>query len=393
MEHLLRRTWAEIDLDAARYNYEYISSRLRPGCRLMAVVKANAYGHGIEGIARIYDEMGAEWFAVSNLEEAVQLRRLGLRQRILILSYTPPQEAARLAEYHVTTAVVDLEHARALNDCAAACGVQLTVHLKLDTGMTRVGFSSVDGAAQAASLPWLKAEGIFTHFAAADTPSEDGYTRAQFARFCEMIEALERRGIRFALRHCCNSAALMRFPEMHLDMVRPGIILYGCRPDTAMSEIWPLQTVMSLRTTVSQVKEIAAGTTVSYGRTYQADRNMRLATVPIGYADGYPRLVSNRAQMAVGNRRVAVVGRVCMDQAMLDVTGCDDVIPGSIVTVFGRELPAEELADWAQTIAYEILCLVGRRVPRLFFRDGRAVGTSNMLTADPSDGYCPTTES
>lgn len=392
MEHLLRRTWAEIDLDAARYNYEYISSRLRPGCRLMAVVKANAYGHGIEGIARVYDEMGAEWFAVSNLEEAVQLRRLGLRQRILILSYTPPQEVARLAEYHVTTAVVDLEHARALNDCAAACGVQLTVHLKLDTGMTRVGFSSVDEAAQAASLPWLKAEGIFTHFAAADTPSEDDYTRAQFACFCEMIEALEQRGIRFALRHCCNSAALMRFPEMHLDMVRPGIILYGCRPDTAMPEVWPLQTVMSLRTTVSQVKEIAAGTTVSYGRTYQANRDMRLATVPIGYADGYPRLVSNRAQMAVASRRAAVVGRVCMDQTMLDVTGCGDVTPGSIVTVFGRDLPVEELAGWAQTIAYEILCLVGRRVPRLFFRDGRAVGTSNMLAADPSDGYCPAEE-
>lgn len=389
MEHILKRTWAEIDLDAARYNYTYIRNRLQPGCRLMAVIKANAYGHGVEGLARIYDEEGAEWFAVSNLEEAIQLRRLGLRQRILILSYTPPQEAGRLAEYGITTAVVSLEHARALNDCAAACGVRLTVHIKLDTGMTRVGFSAVDEAAEACRLPCLEAEGIFTHFAAADSPSEDDYTRSQFARFCETVTALEQRGIRFALRHCCNSAALMRFPEMHLDMVRPGIILYGCRPDAAMPEAWPLRPVMSLRTMVSQVKEVAAGTSVSYGRTYCAAHRMRLATVPIGYADGYPRVVSNHAQMALDDSRAAVVGRVCMDQTMLDVTDCGKAEAGTIVTVFGKELPAEELAGWAQTISYEILCLVGRRVPRVFLQNGCVVGASNELSEGRLDGYCP----
>ncbi len=377
-DKVLQRTWAEIDLDAVRDNYEYIRSQLHDGCRVMAVVKANAYGHGVEGVARVYDEAGVEWFAVSNLEEALQLRRMGLTQRILILSYTPPQEAARLAAHNITTAVVSMEHARALNEQAAEAGVTLTVHVKLDTGMTRVGLSDAEEVAAVCRLPHLRAEGIFTHFAEADAPDE-AYTRQQFDRFCRTIDAVEAQGFHFALRHCCNSAATMRFPDMHLDLVRPGIILYGCAPDSWMRGMWPLKHAMSLKTTVSQVKTVPPHTGVSYGRTYTTAADCRIATVPIGYADGYPRLVSNRAEMAVSGRRVPVIGRVCMDQVMLDVTALPDVAAGTVVTVFGEGLPVEKLAEWEQTIPYETLCLVGKRVPRVFLRGGDVIGTHNDI--------------
>ena len=371
MEPFFRRTWADIDLDAVRDNYTYIRSRLAPGCRLMAVVKADAYGHCVQRVAQVYNEMGAEWFAVSNLEEALQLRQMGLSQRILILSYTPPKAAALLAEQNITTAVVSREHAEALNEAAAAAGVQLTVHLKVDTGMTRVGLRSDEDILAVCRLPHLTAEGIFTHFATADTEDE-AFVHTQFDAFMAHIATAEQAGITFSLRHCCNSAATLRYPEMHLDMVRPGIILYGCMPDGSAEP--HLRPVMSLKTAVSQVKSIGAGETVSYGRTFTAPDTMRVATVPIGYADGYSRLFSNRAPMLVNGKRAPIVGNVCMDQTVLDITDIEDIAAGTTVTVFGKGLPVEELAALAGTISYELLCLVGKRVPRVFWQKGEIVG-------------------
>ena len=382
MEPFFRRTWAEIDLDAVRHNLTVIRSLLSPGCRLMAVVKADAYGHGVARVARIYDEMGVGWFAVSNLEEALQLRRLGLSQRILILSYTPPEAAKTLAAENITTAAVSLEHAVALNGAAAAAGVTLTVHIKVDTGMGRVGLRQDGEIAALCRLPHLKAEGIFTHFATADTEDE-AYTRAQFAAFTAHLAAAEQAGIRFELRHCCNSAATLRYPEMHLDMVRPGIVLYGCTPDGSADP--RLRPVMTMKTSVSQVKTIGAGDSVSYGRTFRAAGPMTLATVPIGYADGYSRLLSNRAVMLVNGRRAPVRGNVCMDQTMLEVTGIPGVEAGTGVTVFGPELPVEELAAVAGTISYEFLCLVGKRVPRVYWQDGRIVAVQDLI-GGMSDG-------
>ncbi|MBQ1210923.1 MAG: alanine racemase, partial [Clostridia bacterium] len=304
MKHWLKRTWAEIDLSALQENFRNIQSLARDSL-VMAVVKADGYGHGAVASARALCEAGADWLAVSNLDEAIQLRNAGLDKSILVLSYTPPEEAAMLAEYHITQTVVSTEHANALSEAAARAGVTLRVHIKLDTGMTRVGFFCrgdelpVDEVAAVCALPQLEAEGIFTHFAVADEEGGDEATREQFSLFTRTINALEQRGITFALRHCCNSAATLRYPEMHLDMVRPGIILYGLYPDEWMRPILPLIPVMSLRTHVSMVKDVPADVAVSYGKRYTTDALTRLATVPIGYADGYTRRTLGKAYMLV----------------------------------------------------------------------------------------------
>ncbi len=382
MKHWLKRTWAEIDLDRLQTNLQRIK-QAASGSLIMAVVKADAYGHGAVMAARTLCEAGADWLAVSNLDEAIQLRNAGLSAPILILSYTPPEEVALLAGHHITQTVVSASHAKALSDAAVEAGVTLDVHIKVDTGMTRVGFFAADGAlstdeiAAACALPALKPSGIFTHFAVADEQDGDRFTREQYARFVDTVNALAARGITFALRHCCNSAATLRYPEMHLDMVRPGLILYGLYPDEWMRGMLPLEPVMSLRTHVSHVKAVPADTTISYGRQYTTAVEEVIATVPIGYADGYTRRAGGKAHMLVNGREAPVRGRICMDQCMLDVSGIDDVQAGTLVTAFGRDhdtaLPVEVYAAWSDTINYEIVCAVGKRVPRLFLQQGEPV--------------------
>ena len=392
MSEFLKRTWAEIHLDRLQGNFQAIQASLAPGSQAMAVVKADGYGHGAAAAAKALRQAGAAWFGVSNLEEAVQLRRAGIDGDILILSFTPPEEAGRLAEFAVTQTVLSRPYAEELDAAAQAAGVRVRVHLKVDTGMSRVGFLYhregdeavlVDMAA-ACRLPHLTAEGIFTHFASADEEEDGGFTRRQFALFMDAVRRLEERGVSFALRHCCNSAATLRYPEMHLDMVRPGIILYGLSPAPWMEGMLPLDPVMELKTTVSMIKDLPADTPVSYGRIYTTGEARRVATVPIGYADGYPRVLSNRADMLLAGRRVRVVGRVCMDQCMLDVTGLD-VRESMVATVFGRDgeafLPVEELADHMGTINYEVVCQISKRVPRLFVRDGQVVGQLNYIVS------------
>lgn len=391
MSEFLKRTWAEIHLDRLQGNFQAIQASLAPGSQAMAVVKADGYGHGAAAAAKALRQAGAAWFGVSNLEEAVQLRRAGIDGDILILSFTPPEEAGRLAEFAVTQTVLSRPYAEELDAAAQAAGVRVRVHLKVDTGMSRVGFlyhregdeAVLDDMAAACRLPHLTAEGIFTHFASADE-EDGGFTRRQFALFMDAVRRLEKRGVSFALRHCCNSAATLRYPEMHLDMVRPGIILYGLSPAPWMEGMLPLDPVMELKTTVSMIKDLPADTPVSYGRIYTTGEARRVATVPIGYADGYPRVLSNRADMLLAGRRVRVVGRVCMDQCMLDVTGLD-VRESMVATVFGRDgeafLPVEELADHMGTINYEVVCQISKRVPRLFVRDGQVVGQLNYIVS------------
>ena len=392
MSEFLKRTWAEIHLDRLQGNFQAIQASLAPGSQAMAVVKADGYGHGAAAAAKALREAGAAWFGVSNLEEAVQLRRAGIDGDILILSFTPPEEAGRLAEFAVTQTVLSRPYAEELDAAAQAAGVRVRVHLKVDTGMSRVGFlyhregdeAVLDDMAAACRLPHLTAEGIFTHFASADEEEDGGFTRRQFALFMDAVRRLEERGVSFALRHCCNSAATLRYPEMHLDMVRPGIILYGLSPAPWMEGMLPLDPVMELKTSVSMIKDLPADTPVSYGRIYTTGEARRVATVPIGYADGYPRVLSNRADMLLAGRRVRVVGRVCMDQCMLDVTGLD-VRESMVATVFGRDgeafLPVEELADHMGTINYEVVCQISKRVPRLFVRDGQVVGQLNYIVS------------
>ncbi len=369
----VERVWAEVSTDAVVANYRAVRERLTAHCRVMASVKADAYGHGAVPVAKALEAAGADWLAVSHISEAAELRQAGITLPLLLLAYTPPAEAARLAALGAAQAVSDGDYAAALNAAAEAAGVTVEVHIKLDTGMGRIGFVCYDGdpadaIAAACALPHLNATGIFTHFAMADvaTPEADAFTKQQFARFTETTRCLAERGVTFPLRHCCNSAAALRFPEMHLDMVRPGIVLYGLAPDEALSLPITLTPAMTLCAAVGQVKTVPAGTPISYGGTAVTARRSVLATVPLGYADGLPRACSGRIAMAVRGHLAPLLGRVCMDQCVLDVTDIPDVQPGDTVTVFGESPSAAALAAGADTIAYEIVCRLGRRVVRIY---------------------------
>ena len=388
----LKRTWADISLDAIKQNFCKVSEILSPGCRVMAVVKADAYGHGAGIVSRALKEAGAEWFGVSNLDEAMQIRDEGLNESILILSYTQPDKAAQLSEYNISQSVFNRRYAQQLSREAVKHGVTVRIHIKLDTGMSRLGFfcqeeavlsKTVEDIEAVCSLPGLIPEGIFTHFASADEEDDGGYTQSQFERFNFVVGELERRGIKFPLRHCCNSAATMRFPHMHLDMVRTGIILYGLYPAPWMKGLLPLVPAMELKTTVSMVKTIPKGIPVSYGRTFKSQGDTTIATVPIGYADGYPRVMSNSADMLVCGKRAKVVGRVCMDQCLINVTGIDGVDEGSVVTVIGKDgdefIPVDEVSALSNTINYETVCLIGKRVPRIYHSGGKMIGHLNYI--------------
>lgn len=367
---VLKRTWAAVSAAAVKDNFAAVRRVVGDDCRIMATVKADGYGHGAIPMAKAFAEAGAEWLSISNLNEAIELRDAGLDLPMLLLGYTPPEEVPVLCSREVTQTVFDLDYARRLSHVASAAGVTVKVHIKIDTGMSRLGFVYHDEATdiadlvEACRLPALDVEGVFTHFACADGEDE-APTRRQFALFSDVLARLEAEGITFRLRHCCNSAATLRFPEYHLDLVRPGLLLYGYAP----FEGWELTPSMTLKSVVAQVKAVPAGVPVSYGGTAVTERDCVLATVPIGYADGLPRAASDKAVMLVGGGEARIVGRVCMDQCILDVTGLD-VKTGDEVIVFGRRLSAERLADSAGTIVYEILCRVGQRVPRTYSEKG-----------------------
>ena len=387
-----RRTWVDIDLDAVRHNLNLIR-RSTPDAQIMCIVKADAYGHGVEQIALEYQRMGIKWFGVSNIEEAVELRRCGIRGDILILGYTPHKVTRLLSDYDITQAVFSEEYAEGLSATAMELGVTVKCHIKADTGMGHIGFNcrsedyadaQLEPCVRVCSLPGLKVNGIFTHFAVADD-GQDGeeFTRGQYAAFVRLIDGLARQGITFRWRHCCNSAGTLEYPDMHLDMVRPGIILYGLSPSPVQRERFDLRPVMHLRSVISMVKHLEAGATVSYGRTFTAPKDMVLATAPIGYADGYPRILSGRQEVLLHGQRVPIVGRVCMDQLMLDVTGIENVREGDRITAFGidgdAEIPVDELADKMGTINYELICRMARRVPRVYRLNGKAITHTDYL--------------
>lgn len=376
----LKRTWAEIRLDALAHNFRQIRRKVGPDCKIMAVVKADGYGHGDRQVSQVFQREGADWFAVSNIEEAMHLRQAGIAKPILILGFTPVDRAAQLCANRISQTVFSLDYARELSLQAQKAGAEVDCHIKLDTGMSRLGFlcdpahflQSMEQISEAVALPGLACTGIFTHFACSDEANEDSdrFTLEQFGCYQKGVAELEKRGIHFSLHHCCNSAATMRFPQMHLDMVRPGVILYGVNPSPDCAGLMDFIPAMDLKSTVAMVKQVEKGTPVSYGRTYIAASSTMLATVPIGYADGYRRTHSNQAYMAVRGKPAPVVGTVCMDQLMLDVTHIPGVRPGDEVTVFGRDgdcsVPIEDLAQDEKSIPYEVMCLIGKRVPRVY---------------------------
>ena len=387
---LWERTWAEVDMEAIRHNFQLIRGALPPSVQLCCVVKANAYGHGASKIAPLYQQMGADWFAVSNIEEALQLRRYGVTRPVLILGYTHPSCADLLAGEDLSQCVYSADYGRMLSAAATEHGVTVKIHVKLDTGMGRLGFQcpgtgedSVAGAAAVCRLPGLEPEGVFTHFASADEGAAgDDFSRMQADRFVEGINYLTAQGIHFAIRHCANSAALSDHPECRMDMVRAGIVLYGLQPSADLRQPLPLHPAMRLKSVVSHVKTVAAGATISYGHTFTADGEMRIATVPIGYADGFWRQnAPSGVTLTLRGQRAPILGRVCMDQLMLDVTHIPDVAIGDEVTVFGTApaMTAEEMAAANGTIGYEVVCGVGERVPRLYVENGQLIDALDNL--------------
>lgn len=388
--YMWERTWAEVDMTALRHNYTTIRGSLPAGVKLCCVVKANGYGHGAGKIAPLYQQMGADWFAVSNIEEAIQLRRAGITRPVLILGYTHESCATVLAENDLSQCVYSAEYGRRLSAVATENGVTVKIHVKLDTGMGRLGFQipgegedSVEGAVAVCRLPGLEPEGVFTHFASADEGADgDAFSNRQADLFVSAINRLKAEGITFAIRHCANSATLSDHPECRMDMVRAGIVLYGLQPSGDLRQPLPIVPVMSLKSVVSHVKTVAPGTTVSYGRTFVADREMRIATVPIGYADGFWRKNSPAGvTLTVRGQQAPILGRVCMDQLMLDVSHIDGVAMGNYVTVFGTApaMTAEEVAAANGTIGYEVVCGVGERVPRLYIEDGQVIDVLDNL--------------
>ena len=386
MKELLRRTWAEIDLDALAQNFREVRKAADPKAMVCCVVKADAYGHGAVRVAREFASLGADWFAVSNLEEALQLRRAGIETPVLVLGYTPADKAGTLSRENISQCVYSLEYARDLSRFAREVGVKVNIHLKIDTGMSRLGFyyqdisrdeAAVEEVKEACSLPGLIPQGIFTHFAVSDEgQAGDAFTMRQFGCLKEMIESLARAGVNFPVRHCANSAGVFDYPLSHLDMVRAGIVLYGLYPSGELRSRPALKPALALKSVVSHVKTLLPGATVSYGRKFTAQQEMRVATVPVGYADGYPRLLSpGGAEVLIRGKRCPILGRICMDQLMADVTALDQVRVGDTVTLIGRdgeeEITADELAEKEGTINYEVVCALSKRVPRVYVKNGK----------------------
>ncbi|MBR6502550.1 MAG: alanine racemase [Clostridia bacterium] len=372
MTKFLKRAWAEIDVDALIHNFNIIKNTANSN--VCAVVKANAYGHDVDIVAPILQDAGADCFAVSNIEEAIELRELGIVKPILILGYTPCEFASELQKHDISQCVYSLDYAKELSNEAAKQNLNIKVHLKLDTGMSRIGFdcrddrlNGISDAIVAAKLDGFALEGVFTHFAFSDRneSQDDGFTAEQYNRFVNALAAIKNAGLNPAICHCSNSAAICLDSDKHLDMCRAGIILYGLTPSSELELEQRFIPVMDFKSVISQVKEIAIGDTVSYGRTFKADKNMTIATVSCGYADGYPRLLSNRGFVMINGKRANIVGRVCMDQFCVDVTDIKDVKRGDEVLLWGKDLAVETLADIIGTINYEMVCSVSSRVKRI----------------------------
>ena len=387
MESTLRRTWADINLDAIAYNYKTIRQKIGSDVKFLGVVKADAYGHGSIQVGRLLQELGADYLAVSSADEALELRSNGITMPILILGHTPKEQVGRLIEYNITQAVTCKAKADEYSAEAVKCGGTLKIHIKVDTGMSRLGYlcdntyfdTGVNGIAEACGLPGLDAEGIFTHFAVADEFGEnnDEYTKHQFELFTSVIKAVEERlGHKFKIRHCANTGATARFPETYLDMVRPGLLLYGYGEFAREMNLRP---AMTLKTTVSTIKIYPKGTAISYGRTYVTDKTTRIGVLPYGYADGFLRSLSNNCSLITKEGPAKLRGKICMDMCMIDITDMPSVDVGSEVEIFGENNSVDDLAALAGTIPYELTCAVSKRVPRVYYRNGEEIERELML--------------
>lgn len=378
MKPYLKRAWAEISLPQLRKNAEIIKSLCARDTEVMAVVKADAYGHGDEPVCRcLSEECGIKYFAVSNLDEAIAVRGFCPDAEILILGYTPPEYAHEIAANNIIQGIVSTEYADMLRNNFSET---IRCHIKIDTGMGRIGLkydtpeACADEIEKLCASERLSVEGIYTHFAAADSDSNDDieYTNRQQKFICDTYKQLKKRGINLPHVHFMNSAALCSRSTPDSTLARAGIILYGLHPDVSMKLPDGIEPVMELKAVISHVKTVKKGDCISYGRTFTAEKNMRIATVTIGYADGYSRLLSSKGEILVHGQRCRIVGRVCMDQLMIDVTDAQ-ADSGDIVTLIGKDgnarITADELASEYGTIGYEVICGISKRVPRIYISE------------------------
>ncbi|WP_343210374.1 alanine racemase [Anaerolentibacter hominis] len=384
------RVCADIDLDAIYDNIEETRKRLNPQTQIMAVIKADAYGHGAVPVAGMLERI-TDSFGVAIAEEALELRSAGIRKPVLILGYTPAPFYEELAEQDISQTVFQYEMACKLSEAAIKVGKPIKIHIKVDTGMSRIGFMPAEESlriiGQIQKLPGLILEGIFTHFASSDS-ADKTQAREQLRKFLDFTADLENKGIRIPVRHAANSAAIMEMPESQLEMVRSGISTYGMYPSDEVDQgRLKLCPAMSVHAYVSYVKTLPEGVGVSYGSTFITGRDTVVATIPVGYADGYSRQLSNQGRVLIHGKSAPIIGRVCMDQFMVDVTDIPDVKEGDTATLMGRDqdeiITAEEIGSMTHSFNYEVVCDVGKRVPRAYYRHGEKVATYDHYEYSP----------
>ena len=363
----------EINLNNIVYNISEIRKRIGDKVKIMAVVKANGYGHGAVEVAKIALKSGAQCLAVATLEEAVELRKAGIQSSILVFGLSPPTQAQQIVKHNLSQTVCNMDLVRALSTEAQFQGKTAKIHVKVDTGMGRLGIAPekvTDFVKQISHLKGIEIEGIFTHFSVAD--KDKSFTELQIKRFKEVVANLEKEGIHIPIKHTANSAAILDVPSSYFDLVRPGIMLYGLYPSTKVNHTINLKPVMSFKTEVAFLKTVPAGASLSYGRTFTTKEKSIIATLPVGYADGYSRALSNKGEVLIKGKRAPVVGTICMDMTLVDVSHIPDVRVGDEVVLFGRQegaqISVDELSSKIGTINYEIVCGISKRVPRIYIR-------------------------
>ena len=382
------RVCANIDLSAVMHNMEAMHQNIDPDTKIMAVIKADGYGHGAVPIAKEIEHLDYVYgYAAATVEEGMILRNNGIQKPILILGYIFPDQYEEVIQAEICPSVFTLEMAEELSAAAEKVGKDCRMHFAVDTGMSRIGYQvteeAADEMAQIAKLPHMIVEGIFTHFAKADEYDKT-FTKEQIQKFRKMIAMMEDRGVSIPVKHCSNSAGIAEIREANMDMVRAGITLYGLWPSEEVDQnSLDLKPVMELKTHVAYVKDLEAGRAISYGGTFVAPKKMRIATIPVGYGDGYPRSLSNKGYVLIHGKRADIVGRVCMDQLMVDVTDIPEVQPWDLVTLVGRDgddgITMEELAEASGGFHYELACIFGKRVPRVYVKGGKIVGTKDYF--------------
>lgn len=384
-----QRIRAEISLDAIAHNFEEMRKRIRKDTKIIAVIKADGYGHGADAVARLIHDYDYIWgFAAATAEEAIALRKSGVTKPILILGLVFEEHFQELAAFDIRLTVSDMETAQKFAEAAAHTGKQALVHIALDTGMTRIGFSDTEESAEEiekiTQIPGLEIEGIFTHFARADEYDKSP-ALVQLSRYQHFVQLLKKRGIEIPLCHCSNSAGIMRISEANMDAVRAGITIYGVYPsDEVEKEALDLIPAMELKSHVSYVKKVKPGTEVSYGGTFVTEKDTVIATIPVGYADGYPRTLSNKGWVLIHGKKAPILGRVCMDQFMVDVTNIPDVAKGDEVTLLGRDgdewIDADTIGNLSGRFSYEFLCEISKRVPRIYIQNRKETGELSFFS-------------